>query len=104
MIRLRQLAQRLSYLRSLKERKEEVSRLLSEMDKLTPAIQQQLQAAVTLQEVEDIYRRSGPSGATRATVAREQGLEPLAEMILAPRTAAPTSSPGYLCQSGPRCS
>ncbi|MGI6596835.1 MAG: Tex family protein [bacterium] len=80
---LRQLAQRLSYLRSLKERKEEVSRLLSEMDKLTPAIQQQLQAAVTLQEVEDIYRPFRPKRRTRATVAREQGLEPLAEMILA---------------------
>lgn len=80
---LRQLSERLAYLRSLEERKEEVSRLLREMDKLTPQIEQQLQAAVTLQEVEDIYRPFRPKRRTRATIARELGLAPLAEIILA---------------------
>ncbi|MGI6129449.1 MAG: Tex family protein [bacterium] len=79
---LRQLAERLAYLRNLHERKEEVSRLLTEMDKLTPQITKQLKAAVTLQEVEDIYRPFRPKRRTRATIARELGLAPLANKIL----------------------
>ena len=53
---LRELSEQLSYLRNLEQRKEEVSRLLTEMDQLTPEIERQLRATTTLQEVEDIYR------------------------------------------------
>lgn len=79
---LRQLFERLTYLRSLEERKLEVTRLLEEMEKLTPEIKMQLEKANTLQEVEDIYRPFRPKRRTRATMAKEKGLEPLAEKIL----------------------
>ncbi|HHW04219.1 MAG TPA: RNA-binding transcriptional accessory protein [Thermoanaerobacterales bacterium] len=80
---LRNLSERLSYLRSLEERKAEVSRLLEEMGKLTPEIRESLSRADTLQEVEDIYRPFRPKRRTRATIAREKGLEPLAQRVLA---------------------
>lgn len=80
---LRELSEQLSYLRNLEQRKEEVSRLLTEMDQLTPEIERQLRATTTLQEVEDIYRPYRPKRRTRATMARERGLLPLAEQILA---------------------
>ena len=80
---LRELSERLSYLRNLEQRKEEVSRLLTEMDQLTPEIERQLRTTTTLQEVEDIYRPYRPKRRTRATMARERGLLPLAEQILA---------------------
>jgi uncharacterized protein len=60
-----------------------VIKLLEEMEKLTPEIRQSLDKAITLQEVEDIYRPFRPKRRTRATVAKEKGLEPLAEKILA---------------------
>ncbi len=80
---LRELSEQLSYLRNLEQRKEEVARLLTEMDQLTPEIERQLRATTTLQEVEDIYRPYRPKRRTRATMARERGLLPLAEQILA---------------------
>lgn len=80
---LRALSERLGYLRNLEDRKAEVKRLLEEMEKLTPDIEQSLDEAITLQEVEDIYRPFRPKRRTRATVAREKGLEPLAQKILA---------------------
>ena len=80
---LRALSERLAYLRNLEDRKAEVIKLLEEMEKLTPEIRQNLDKASTLQEVEDIYRPFRPKRRTRATVAREKGLEPLAENILA---------------------
>jgi uncharacterized protein len=79
---LRRLFERLSYLNNLKSRKEEVARLLEEMEKLTPDINEKLLAAQTLQEVEDIYRPFRPKRRTRATIARGRGLEPLAEKII----------------------
>lgn len=79
---LRLLSDRLSYLRNLETRKTEVARLLEEMEKLTPEIRQSLDRALTLQEVEDIYRPFRPKRRTRATIAREKGLEPLAIKIL----------------------
>lgn len=79
---LRLLFERLSYLRNLETRKTEVIRLLEEMKKLTPEIRQSLDKALTLQEIEDIYRPFRPKRRTRATIAREKGLEPLAVKIL----------------------
>lgn len=83
---LRALSERLAYLRNLEDRKTEVIKLLEEMEKLTPEIRQNLDKAATLQEVEDIYRPFRPKRRTRATVAREKGLEPLAQKILAQET------------------
>lgn len=80
---LRTLSERLAYLRNLEDRKAEVIKLLEEMEKLTPEIKKSLDAASTLQEVEDIYRPFRPKRRTRATIAKEQGLEPLAQKILA---------------------
>ena len=80
---LRQLAQRLDYLRNLAARKEEVTRLLANNDLLTPQLTAQLKSAATLQEVEDIYRPFRPRRRTRATLARERGFEPLASQIMA---------------------
>lgn len=79
---LRNLAERLEYLRNLENRKSEIIRLLEEMGKLTDEIQKNLQKAQTLQEAEDIYRPFKPKRRTRASIARERGLEPLAENIL----------------------
>lgn len=78
---LRDLSERLSYLRNLETRKAEVIKLLEEMEKLTPEIRQNLDATTTLQEIEDIYRPFRPKRRTRATIARERGLELLAEKI-----------------------
>lgn len=83
---LRALSERLTYLRNLEDRKTEVIKLLEEMEKLTPEIRQNLDKATTLQEVEDIYRPFRPKRRTRATVAKERGLEPLAQIILAQET------------------
>jgi uncharacterized protein len=80
---LRAIAQRLAYLRQLAERKRVVLRSIEEQGKLTPELQAAIEAAKTLQQVEDLYRPYKPKRRTRATVARELGLEPLAELILA---------------------
>jgi uncharacterized protein len=86
---LRTIAQRLVYLRQLAERKQAVLRSIEEQGKLTPELQAAIEAAATLQQVEDLYRPYRPKRRTRATVARERGLEPLAEMILAQPTDVP---------------
>lgn len=80
---LRELYDRLSYLRNLESRKAEVARLIQEQEKLTPELEESINKAETLQEVEDIYRPFRPKRRTRATIAREKGLEPLADIILA---------------------
>ena len=80
---LRDLADRLGYLRRLDERKEEVRSALENQEKFTPELAAALDAAVTLSEVEDIYRPYKPKRRTRATVAKEKGLEPLAELLYA---------------------
>ena len=80
---LRTVADRLGYLRRLDGRKEEVRSALENLEKLTPELAAALEAAVTLSEVEDIYRPYKPKRRTRATVAREKGLEPLAELLYA---------------------
>lgn len=79
---LRKFSERLIYLRNLEERKADVSRLIEEQGKLTEEISSALQKAETLTEVEDIYRPYKPKKRTRATIAKEKGLEPLAAIIL----------------------
>ncbi|MGL4108944.1 Tex family protein [Clostridium sp. LP20] len=79
---LRSLSERLTYLRNLDERKADVSRLIEEQGKLTEEITIALGKAVTLTEVEDIYRPYKQKKRTRATIAKEKGLEPLANMII----------------------
>lgn len=80
---LRDLADRLNYLRNLEQRKQEVINSIEEQGKLTNEILQNVAIAKTLAEVEDIYRPYKQKKKTRATVAKAKGLEPLAEIILA---------------------
>lgn len=78
---LREFYERLVYLRNLEARKEEVKRLIDEQEKLTEDIEKNLLKAITLQEIDDIYRPFRPKRRTRATMAKEKGLEPLANII-----------------------
>ena len=80
---LRELAERLQYLRSLEARKEEVRASIENQGKLTCRLKSALAAAATLAEVEDLYRPYKPKRRTRATIAREKGLQPLAELLSA---------------------
>lgn len=80
---LRELFDRLTYLRNLEKRKAEVAASITEQEKMTDEIADAIEKAVTLVEVEDIYRPFKPKRKTRASIAREKGLEPLAEFILA---------------------
>lgn len=84
---LRELYDRLMYLRNLEKRKQEVINSITEQEKMTPEIENAISAAMTLVEVEDIYRPFKPKRRTRASIAREKGLEPLAELILAQNDA-----------------
>lgn len=79
---LRKLSERLTYLRNLNERKSDVSRLIEEQGKLTEELTKALQKAETLTEVEDIYRPYKAKKRTRATIAKEKGLEPFAKLII----------------------
>ena len=79
---LRTLAERLQYLRNLDQRREEIRRSIAAQEKLTDELDAALQAAVTLSELEDLYRPYKPKRRTRATIARERGLAPLAEQLL----------------------
>ncbi len=79
---LRSLSDRLAYLRSLEKRKEEVTASIQEAGKMTAQIAAAIAAAVTMAEVEDIYRPYRPKRKTRASVAKEKGLEPLAMEIM----------------------
>ena len=79
---LRELGERLAYLRNLEQRKEEVIKSIDEQGKLTDEILQAVAIAKTLSEVEDIYRPYKQKKKTRATVAKAKGLEPLANIIL----------------------
>lgn len=81
-VQLREFGDRLTYLRNLEERKEDVKRLIDEQDKLDKVLVDAIDKAKTLQEVEDIYAPFKQKKRTRATIARERGLEPLANMIL----------------------
>ncbi len=78
---LRKLYDRLTYLRSLDERREEIIRLIDEQGNLTDELKVKIENATILQELEDIYRPFRPKRRTRATIAKEKGLEPLADLI-----------------------
>ena len=80
---LRKLEERLKYLRNIEARKEEVKGLIAAQEKLTDEIAAAIDAAATITEVDDIYRPFRPHRKTRASVAREKGLAPLAELLLA---------------------
>ncbi|MCH5187267.1 MAG: RNA-binding transcriptional accessory protein [Oscillospiraceae bacterium] len=79
--RIRQFAERLEALRAIEERRAEVSRLIDEQGKLTDELTEKINAAKTMTELEDIYRPYRPKRRTRASIAREKGLAPLAELI-----------------------
>ena len=79
---LRNLYERLNYLRNLEEKKEQVISSIEEQGKLTDALKQQILAAETLVAVDDLYRPYRPKRRTRATIAKERGLEPLANVLL----------------------
>ena len=79
---LRKLSERLTYLRSLDERKADVKRLIEDQDKFTEEIGIALEKATTLTEVEDIYRPYKPKKRTKSTIAQAKGLKPLAELIM----------------------
>ncbi len=86
---LRDLDERLKYLRNLEEKKEQVLSSIREQEKLTPELERRILEAVTLVAVEDLYRPYRPKRRTRATVAQEKGLEPLADLIALQMTREP---------------
>ncbi len=78
---LRTLSERLSYLRNLEEKREQVKNIITEQGNMTEELEQKLSLAETMTEIEDIYRPFRPKRRTRATIAKEKGLEPLADLI-----------------------
>ena len=86
---LRTLETRLQYLRSLQERRETVLAAIGEQGKLSEELAAAIESAATLAELEDLYRPYKPKRRTRATMAREKGLEPLAELLFAQRRDCP---------------
>ena len=86
---LRKLHERLTYLRNLEEKKEQVLSSIEEQGKLTEELKKQILAAETLVVVEDLYRPYRPKRRTRATIAKERGLEPLAAVITLQKTKQP---------------
>ncbi len=88
---LRNLDERLNYLRGLEEKKEQVLRSIEEQGKLTDELKAQIEAAATMVVLEDLYRPYRPKRRTRATIAQEKGLTPLAELIMAQEITTPLS-------------
>lgn len=81
-VQIRDITESWNYLNNLEARKEEVMRLIEEQGKLTPELKKQIQAALKLQQVEDLYRPYKQKRRTKATVAKEKGLEPFAQWIM----------------------
>ncbi len=79
---IRQIQDRVTYLRNLQQRKETILKSIEEQGKLTPELAEKIQNALKLQELEDLYLPFRPKRRTRATIAKEKGLEPLAQVIL----------------------
>jgi uncharacterized protein len=88
-IQLRELEQRLGYLRELQERREAVLKSIEEQDKLTPQLRSAIEAAPTKQELEDLYLPYKPRRRTKGQIAREAGIEPLADLLFADPTRVP---------------
>ena len=97
---LRNLYERLNYLRNLEEKKEQVISSIEEQGKLTDALKQQILAAETLVAVDDLYRPYRPKRRTRATIAKERGLEPLANVLLLQKLDHPAleEAAGYISE------
>ena len=96
---LRDLSDRLTYLRNLEKRKEEVRAAIEALEKLTPEIEKDLSEAATLAAVEDIYRPYKPKKRPRAGIAKEKGLEPLAEFIMSQISGNPyTEAENYISE------
>lgn len=102
---LRQISERLDYLRNLEKRKEEIIGSIEAQGKLTDELRAAVQAAATLVEAEDLYRPYKQKKKTRASVARERGLEPLAQFILAqdPSSDPVAEARGYITDEVPDC-
>jgi uncharacterized protein len=99
---LRTLADRLGYLRELNDRRGVILSSITEQGKLTPELEKAIASAETKSALEDIYLPYKPKRRTRAMIARENGLEPLAQTILADRSADPeTLAAGYLSEAVP---
>ncbi|MCD8069531.1 MAG: RNA-binding transcriptional accessory protein [Lachnospiraceae bacterium] len=96
---LRRLLERLNYLRNLEEKKQQVLSAIGEQGKLTAELKKQIEEAQTLVTVEDLYRPYRPKRRTRATVAKEKGLEPLANLIWLQRTNRPLEKEAESCLS-----
>ena len=79
---IRQLSERLTALRNLEEKREQVKNAIAEQGNLTEELAKKLDAAETQTEIDDIYRPFRPKRRTRASIAKEKGLQPLADMIL----------------------
>ncbi len=86
---LRALDERLRYLRNLEEKKEQVISSIRDQEKLTPELEEQIRAAATMVAVDDLYRPYRPKRRTRAMIAKEKGLEPLADLIALQRLEEP---------------
>ena len=86
---LRNLDERLRYLRNLEEKKNQVLSSIRDQEKLTPELEKQIQDAMTMVTLEDLYRPYRPKRRTRAMIAKERGLEPFAELILAQQAKEP---------------
>ena len=97
---LRQLFERLTYLRNLEEKKEQVLSSIEEQGKLTEELKTQILAAETLVVVDDLYRPYRPKRRTRATIAKEKGLETLAALITMQKTTTPIeeAAKGYISE------
>ena len=80
---IRTIEDRIRYLRMLQERKETILKSIHEQGKLTPELEARIKQSLKLQEVEDLYLPYRPKKRTRATIARDKGLEPLAQLIFA---------------------
>ena len=87
---IRKLSDRLAYLRGLQQRREEVKSAIAAQEKLTEALAQKIDAAATLSELEDLYRPYKQKRTTRASIAKERGLTPLAARLLMQESADPT--------------
>ncbi len=98
---LRNLDERLRYLRNLDEKKEQVLSTIRDQEKLTPELEKQIQAAMTMVALEDLYRPYRPKRRTRAMIAKERGLEPLADLILAQQAEEPLEklAEGYVSEA-----
>ena len=97
---LRALFERLTYLRNLEDKKNQVLKSIEDQGKLTEELKKQILDAQTLVVVEDLYRPYRPKRRTRATIAKEKGLEPLADIILLQMTDKPVEEEarGYVSE------